>query len=89
VRKTTTMQQCSTEQSSAIDSRDKLQNVSSSVSAVFRQSNYLLLNVKSSAFQQFVADTLKISNIFWIFKFYKGVQPHTAAEMDTFVVYKF
>ena len=48
-----------------------------------------MLEMSAGTFQQFVADTLKISNIFWIFEFYKGVQPHTAAEMDIFVVYKF
>jgi len=32
-----------------------------------------MLKVSAGTFQQFVADTVKISNIFWIFEFHKVV----------------
>ena len=73
VKKITMMQQRSTEQRPTVDSKlssDKLQNVSWPLSEVLTLNTVRLtmlnqvLIVSAGTFQQFVADAVKISNIF-------------------------
>jgi len=94
------MQQRSTEQLNnerTVDSRRRLTYFKMLVHQCHQSSdspsNYCqmlnrVLKVSTGTCQQFVADAVKISNIFWIFEFYKVVQQHITGEVEIFVVYQ-